>query len=536
MTFQPNPRGKNIADIYGLAEPGGRDTNPVLIFVRIRRNEFPDLNSFEEAHKAPFKRSDFFSKELWNRFDRAEAQRKAESMGNIKKSTYPCSWFVDLAPDGVALLRDLIMDRSVAPKDPSALKSIGEGLYFDSGLQNHGICTLWSKEHGAWSRMRGIWFDAFEELLVNLGLEMDRQSAWALFRRFSSTKEIPTVGFGGMWSPGDEPGGLVPVYFGDSHNPDEDMGIVNALEHLQSKVPFLSDATFLEFNRLSGLHMDPDIAVRLYNQICKRTPNYQGALNLVAWRDFETELREHIQQRTHQLEIVLQGEKEPTRFRVGGIWFEPLYNVVITCMPEVPAWSEVHEIYLSYVDSKTGLCPLSKVYDIITKLGRPGLKFEQFSSFINRLGMHVDMHTQRKCFQTVDIEQNNTLDSSEMKSGMNLLFRQMVPELILKQNQLQPEQIFFHVSCSLGILLLIFSFLELSFVALLGPNGGSKLNSALQSIIAAGVAVATQSRQNNNYDDKQLRSVVSSDLENYAGVAAARSVSAGSMPGKTKTD
>eukprot|EP00931_Biecheleriopsis_adriatica_P113325 TRINITY_DN8830_c0_g2_i1.p1 TRINITY_DN8830_c0_g2~~TRINITY_DN8830_c0_g2_i1.p1 ORF type:complete len:2604 (+),score=518.72 TRINITY_DN8830_c0_g2_i1:1122-7814(+) len=528
-SFAPNFRGENLVHLYGMNEPGGSETKPVLIFVRVMRNEFPDLNSFEDAHTAPFKRSDFFYRELWSKMDQAEAKRKAEARG-VKQSSYANSWFIDLAPDGIALLRDMVMERT-SPKKLAHLKIMEEGLYYDAGLNSNGVQTIWYKEHGSWSRMRGLWFDAFEELLSCIGLEMDRQAAWSLFRRFSSTKELPRVGFGSRWSKGAEPGGIIPVYLGDSTDTDSEMGIVNALEYLQNKRPFLSDTTFIEFNQLSGLNIEKSIALKLYDKMCQKTPNYAGAKNLVAWRDMEEQLREHVQVRTHQLEVVLQGEREASRFRVGGIWFEPLYNIVITCMPEVPERSEVFEIYLSYVDKRTGLCPLSKVYDVIAKLGRPGLKFEQFCSFTTRLGMHLDSETLRKCFQTVDIEQNNTLSNDEMKSGMNLLFRQIVPELILKRNSLRPEQIFFHVAVSLCILLLMFAFLELSFIALLGPNGGSKLNTVLQSLIAAVVAVGASSGQGSGkYDEKELRHGISNDLESYAGGTAKLSM------GKAKMD
>lgn len=211
-------------------------------------------------------------------------------------------------------------------------------------------------------------------------------------------------------------------------------------------------------------------------------------------------------------------------YHIGGIWFDPLYNVVITCMPEVPDWNVVKELFESYVDPRTGLCPLSKVYDVIAKLGRPGLKYEQFTGFVKGLGMNMDQDTLRRCFNRVDVEQNNVLDADEMKSGMNLLFEELVPDLILRRAQLMPDQVAMYVAGFLGLLSLIYGFLQLSFLTLVGPSGGGQLNSIMQSALAAGAAVMTKLQKQNRYDERQTCTEVSENLGHYVGAVAHRSM------------
>lgn len=511
--------GENLAPLFQPGEDA-EDGSPVLVFVRIRREEFPDINSFKEANEAPFKRTDFFFRDLWSLADKAEALRKTGAQGNSNArpsakdlDKVPNSWFVDLSPDGTELLLKVVMEERDFPKD-AKLKRLGENLWSEPKELGN---SMWYKDGKTDLRLRGLWFDAFEELMASVGLQMDRRAAWCLWRKFTSSKEIPCVG-------GDV-GGLVPIRVDlqgvdmEEHIKNEDqVGIIDALEYLIKERPFLSDATFLEFNSRANLHLQEDIAQKLYIRFCDSTPKYEGARNLVAWRDFERKLREHILKKTHLLEV--DGE----RFHVGGIWFEPLYNVVITSMPEVPPWELVKELFDSYVDQRTGLCPLSDVYNVIAKLGRPGLKYEQFTGFVTRLGMKVDEDTLLRCFNRVDVEQNNVLDADEMKSGMNLLFQELVPDLILQRAGLMPDQVAVYLAGFAGVLAMMYLFLQLSFITLVGPSGGGQLNSIMQSVLAAGVAAITKNKGQGNYDERKTRVVVSGMLGDFVGAVAHRSI------------
>merc|ERR1712194_790563 len=67
-----------------------------------------------------------------------------------------------------------------------------------------------------------------------------------------------------------------------------------ALLNVMKDEPFMSDQTFEDFNVESRLDFEDKFVHRLYNQICSVTPDYRGATNLVAWKDFKRLLRKHV--------------------------------------------------------------------------------------------------------------------------------------------------------------------------------------------------------------------------------------------------
>ena len=87
-----------------------------------------------------------------------------------------------------------------------------------------------------WKRMRGIWFDAFCELLDRLELPVDRGSAWSLWRRFVSFKYDPVIV--------QKTPGFVTI-----------RDFKETLFALMRDEPFLSDTTFLEFNEVPHLQL-----------------------------------------------------------------------------------------------------------------------------------------------------------------------------------------------------------------------------------------------------------------------------------------
>merc|ERR1711966_512971 len=116
---------------------GNDDRHPILIFVKIRREEFPDINSFDEAHNAPFKRTNFFY-DMWNKADKLEAKRNYEgSQAGTANSPHTKdflnTWFIDLAPDGGELLVKLVMeDKSYDERQHGRLKPAGVHLFSET--------------------------------------------------------------------------------------------------------------------------------------------------------------------------------------------------------------------------------------------------------------------------------------------------------------------------------------------------------------------------------------------------------------------
>eukprot|EP00746_Dinoflagellata_sp_MGD_P141736 gnl/MRDRNA2_/MRDRNA2_74795_c0_seq1.p1 gnl/MRDRNA2_/MRDRNA2_74795_c0~~gnl/MRDRNA2_/MRDRNA2_74795_c0_seq1.p1 ORF type:complete len:1594 (-),score=306.70 gnl/MRDRNA2_/MRDRNA2_74795_c0_seq1:195-4613(-) len=356
--------------------------------------------------------------------------------------------------------------------------------------------AVWYRDGKTWFRMRGLWFDAFVELLEAFDLKMDRSAAWSIWRNILSFKYKPVSV--------QNPPGFITV-----------ADAKRALLELMELESFVSDKTFRVFNVESRLDLQDTLATKLYEKICISTPNYRGAENLVSWKDFSRELKKTIGASRPYLESKQQGGKQ---YVVGCLWFEPLYQVVISSMPEMPDREEVHEHFLSYASLKTGLLPMDRTYDIISKLGRPGLKFGQYRGFIKRLGMHISDTTLHITFNQIDINQNHTLDSKEVQNGMNLLMRAVLPDQVLRLAKLHTEQIVLHVMSVILILAVIFLFLKLAFSSLFNDKGAG-VESAIQSIVA-GLAAAGVNKEQQRSDPKQFKEFVSKQLEQILGAAS----------------
>ncbi|CAE8646060.1 unnamed protein product, partial [Polarella glacialis] len=150
---------------------------------------------------------------------------------------------------------------------------------------------------------------------------------------------------------------------------------------------------------------------------------------------------------------------------LGGVWFTPFYNTLVsTCQVVVPM-DALKEIYRAHLDSETGLMPLDMVYDAIEKIGRPGLPYKTFRNFIIALGIKIDPSQIALTFQQIDVNQNNCLDKAELRAGTMMLLSQTVPLMLLEQQKLTVQHIVPHITAALSILSSLFAFLLLSFAA-----------------------------------------------------------------------
>jgi hypothetical protein len=287
--------------------------------------------------------------------------------------------------------------------------------------------------------------------------------------------------------------------------------------------PFLSDTTFLEFNNLSRLQLEHHFAKRLYHNICDVTPDYMGAHNLVRWSDFRECLKSHVLKSKPYISKPGKSEGEVLdEFRVGGIWFDALYQTVICSMPEVPQRDEVKEHYLSYINRSSGLVPMDRVYDVIAKLGRPGLKFDAFEEFLKKLGLKIYDADLLCAFQLIDIDQNFVLGMNELHCGINILIRSIIPEDVLKLSQLGTIQVIRQTFVAIGVLTIVFSFLLLAFQALGESSDHSLLGSGVKSAIAGAAALCVQTAELQGFQEDRLHDYVLQKLETFMGTAAQR--------------
>eukprot|EP00928_Gymnodinium_smaydae_P028743 TRINITY_DN21849_c0_g2_i1.p1 TRINITY_DN21849_c0_g2~~TRINITY_DN21849_c0_g2_i1.p1 ORF type:complete len:2261 (-),score=305.86 TRINITY_DN21849_c0_g2_i1:45-6827(-) len=378
----------------------------------------------------------------------------------------PCKWKI-LSGDGDPVVWD--NEHPVSVRELSYPLDNGEELV-QVGRKQDG--QIWHRIGDTWLQTRGVWFDAFVELLTALGLQMDRNAAWSLWRTMLSFKYEPIAA--------QSPPGFISIADAKA-----------ALMSIMATQPFLSDQTFSNFNSESRLELQDVFAKRMYKKICSKTPDYRGAPNLVSWKDFSKYLRRHIENSKPHIdrkEVSGDGHAD-VHYVVGGMWMEPLYQVIVSSMPEVPKREEIRAHFDTYADRKTGLLPVDRTYDLIAKLGRPGLKFEQFVGFVRRLGFNANDKALDLTFNQIDIDQSHTLDALEAECGLNLLMRSVLPKQVLMLAGLQTEQIIIQVMATLMVLVIVFLFLALSFASLLEGHVGG-VYSLIQSVVAGGAALA----------------------------------------------
>jgi hypothetical protein len=347
-----------------------------------------------------------------------------------------------------------------------------------------------------WKRMRGVWFDAFCEILIRLKLPMDRGSAWSLWRRCVSTKYDPVVL--------QQTPGFISV-----------RDLKYTLFELMATEPFLSDATFFEFNELSRLQFGRDHAKKLYGKICSKTEDYLGAPNLVSWDDFDKKMRRHV---LHSRPYVIGSHGAVA---LGGLWFEPLYRIIIKSMPEVPDRDEVRAHFQSFLDPTTGLLPLDRVVAVIAKLGRPGLKFEQFSSLITKIGFNISEELLKSVFLMVDLDHSYVMDSEEAVLGISLLVHEHIPRLVLEEAGLSTVQIVRYVTgvCIFAFFLFAFVLIAFSSFTSGGSLGEGKdwQSSIVQSLLMGVVSYGIERESVSIFDEHQILSLVSHNVEKIMG-------------------
>jgi len=362
---------------------------------------------------------------------------------------------------------------------------------------------IWHHEGNDWLRLRGLWFDAFHELLGALDMQVDRAAAWSLWRIVLSCKHEPIVhqNYPGFVTVAD---------------------VKTALLQLMGDEPFLSDDLFSWWNVESRLALQEISKRKVYASICAKTPDFHGAPNLVRWVDMRKRLNTCILRSKPYLEkrsATGRTTSSSKQYIVGSLWFEVLYDVVISSMPERYSREEVREYYDAYANKSTGLLPVDRVYDVIAKLGRPGLKFLEFSRFVKNLGIEVDQRSLRLAFNRVDIDQSFTLDADDVECGITLLLRGVLPRQVLQRAGLSTEQIVRHVAFWLLILLVVFFFIVVSFVALLNGKSGAAA-SGLQSAVAGLAAFGVNSEGSRDTSSAEVHDVVDSSLEASLGSSA----------------
>jgi len=299
--------------------------------------------------------------------------------------------------------------------------------------------------------------------------------------------------------------------------------------------PFVSKSMFCDFLKAAQIQLPDGVVDTLWDErlekVCPLMLRWGEKIiavrGLVLLSDCWKHLQRHIMLagRRQELDEELRCTKPAlaamagSGIPLGGVWFTPFYNTLMsTCQVVVPM-DALKEIYRAHLDSETGLMPLDMVYDAIEKIGRPGLPYKTFRNFIIALGIKIDPSQIALTFQQVDVNQNNCLDKAELRAGTMMLLSQTVPLMLLEQQKLTVQHIVPHITAALSILSSLFAFLLLSFAAFQRKKaaGGDVFHTMVQSGLAMGLTAGVNS-ESSTVDLGRLKDIVASRLENIFGV------------------
>lgn len=209
------------------------------------------------------------------------------------------------------------------------------------------------------------------------------------------------------------------------------------------------------------------------------------------------------------------GLPPAARLRIGGLWFLPFKNVVANQCSVSVSDDVLQEFYEGNVSEQSGLLPVNLIYDVLEQLGRPGLPYEQFKNFVTKLGIRLEDRYITSAFQQIDTNQDQVLDQAELRRGIDVLVKDMIPRTVLRRLSLSVEQNLQQIFSALLILLVIFMFLVLSFMAFLGGRA-SGVSSAIQSVLAAASALGVKGEKGGLKLEK-LMEMVQQNLEEIMG-------------------
>jgi len=295
--------------------------------------------------------------------------------------------------------------------------------------------------------------------------------------------------------------------------------------------PFVSKTMFRVFLEHAGIDLPTGIIDHLWdNDLEKNFPlqlRWGGSKDivkvhgLVSLADCWKRLKHLIYDTGKSWFTTAQEKKEYhiDQMYIGGIWFAPFYNTLMSQCNVVEPEQSLRQIYDAYLDSQTGLMPVNNVYDAIERIGRPGLTYEHFKRFVEKLGISIDDQHVEATFQQVDVNENHCLDKEELKASALLLLAQTLPRMLLEKQNLTVELIVPHIVMLLAVLVLVFLFLLLSFKSFVGGSVGSVFQTLVQSGLALGATV-TLKGESGVENVEQLGAKVIRDMENIFGVTS----------------
>ena len=178
-------------------------------------------------------------------------------------------------------------------------------------------------------------------------------------------------------------------------------------------------------------------------------------------------------------------------------------------------------MYDSFLDPATGLLPADRVVAVIGNLGRPGLKFEQFSVLIQKIGFSLSDEQLKAIFLAVDLDQSFVMDASEAILGIGLLVSDYIPKLCLEEASLSTVQIVRYVLRVCMLAFFIFSFILIAFNCFISysslGSSDSTVASVTQTVLLGVASTGLNEESLNFFDENQISALVLGNIEKIMG-------------------
>lgn len=220
------------------------------------------------------------------------------------------------------------------------------------------------------------------------------------------------------------------------------------------------------------------------------------------------------------------------RILMKGLWDSVVVLIVRDTLGLSVSELELKNLVSELSGGRYGFFPPHQIPVLMQKLGCDGVSFSMLQLLVSKMGLAVEESVLRRAYNILDVNHDNNLSRNEFLQGFNLLFRDLIPQLVLIQCGLTMEQIVPVLLNLLVTLALIFSFLTFAFQAFVGASDG--VGSCMQSSLAAGAALGAKA--SSSKDTRKLQAGAVKTVEELMNVSKSSDEGGGSGAAQSSSD
>jgi len=172
-----------------------------------------------------------------------------------------------------------------------------------------------------------------------------------------------------------------------------------------------------------------------------------------------------------------------------GLWPLALSTVMKNLKIAIPQ-EKLDEVLTKFKPNRYGLYKHTDVVRILRQFSFSGMSYELLKKLMQKMNIGIHEKSLRRTFELMDINKDQVLDKDEFLAGIQILFKKLLPDVIMRMAGLEMDQIMMALVEVGALLSILFAFLLLAFQGFVGVGGG--LGSVVQSLLAAFAALWTK--------------------------------------------